>query len=48
MSIAHFDTTNSETPQEVAVPAADNNRPLQRLAMVRRLQGLSAEPWRDD
>ena len=41
MSIANFGTTNSEPPQSVSVPVADNNRPLQRLAMVRRLQGLS-------
>jgi transcriptional regulator with XRE-family HTH domain len=41
MSIANFDATNSETPRGVSLPAAENNRPLQRLAMVRRLQGLS-------
>jgi transcriptional regulator with XRE-family HTH domain len=40
MSIAHCDPTSSEPPHEVAVPAA-NGRPLQRLAMVRRLQGIS-------
>ena len=41
MSIANFDTTHPETSQEVSVPAAGDTRPLQRLAMVRRLQGLS-------
>ena len=40
MSIANSDTTNSEVPQEPAV-AASNGRLLQRLAMVRRLQGIS-------
>ena len=40
MSIAPYDTTNSEVPQPLSVPAAEE-RPLQRLAMVRRLQGLS-------
>ena len=40
MSIAPYDTTNSEVPQPLPVPAAEE-RPLQRLAMVRRLQGLS-------
>jgi transcriptional regulator with XRE-family HTH domain len=43
MSIVNIDTTNSETPQEVevSVPTGDGQRPLHRLAMVRRLQGLS-------
>ena len=40
MSIAPYDTTNSEVPQPLPVPAAEE-RPLQRLAMARRLQGLS-------
>jgi transcriptional regulator with XRE-family HTH domain len=40
MSIAHFGATNSQSPQPVAVPATDH-QPLQRLAMVRRLQGVS-------
>ena len=40
MSIAQYGTTNSEVPQSPSVPAAEE-RPLQRLAMVRRLQGLS-------
>jgi transcriptional regulator with XRE-family HTH domain len=40
MSIAHCDTTSSEAPSEVAIPAA--GRPLlQRLAMARRQQGIS-------
>lgn len=41
MSIAGYGTTNSEVPHEVSVPAAQPPRPLQRLAMVRRLQGIS-------
>lgn len=40
MSIAPYETMNSEVPQDVAVPAVDG-RPLQRLAMVRRQQGIS-------
>lgn len=40
MSIAHYDTTSAETSHKVAVLAA-GQRPLQRLAMVRRQQGLS-------
>ena len=40
MSIAHCDTANSETSHDIAVPAT-NHRPLQRLAMVRRSQGIS-------
>jgi transcriptional regulator with XRE-family HTH domain len=40
MSIADLSTANSGTSPEVTVPAA-NGRPLQRLAMVRRLQGIS-------
>ena len=40
MSIAPYGTTNSEVPQPLPVPAAEE-QPLQRLAMVRRLQGLS-------
>jgi transcriptional regulator with XRE-family HTH domain len=41
MSIADYGTTNSEPSPDVPVHAADNNRPLQRLAVVRRQQGLS-------
>jgi transcriptional regulator with XRE-family HTH domain len=41
MSIADYGTTNSEVPHEVTVPAAEGHHPLQRLAVVRRLQGLS-------
>ena len=49
MSIAQCDAANSETPNEAPVPAtgeepsaaASGQRPLQRLAMVRRLQGIS-------
>jgi transcriptional regulator with XRE-family HTH domain len=41
MSIAQFGATNSEGAPEVSFPVADDKRPLQRLAMVRRLQGLS-------
>ena len=40
MSIAHYDTANSEASHDIAVHAA-NNRPLQRLATVRRSQGIS-------
>jgi len=40
MSTTHCDTTNSGIPHEVAVPAAAS-QPLQRLAMVRRNQGIS-------
>jgi transcriptional regulator with XRE-family HTH domain len=40
MSIVNCDTTNSEPAPEVAVPVG-GERPLQRLAMVRRLQGIS-------
>ena len=40
MSTAHCDTTNSIIPHEVAVPAAAR-QPLQRLALVRRNQGIS-------
>jgi transcriptional regulator with XRE-family HTH domain len=41
MSIVQYGATNGEGSPEVSVPAADDRRPLQRLAMVRRLQGLS-------
>jgi transcriptional regulator with XRE-family HTH domain len=40
MSIANLNGTGSENSPEVTVPAA-GERPLQRLAMVRRLQGIS-------
>ncbi len=40
MSIAQCDTTNSDATPHVAVSAV-GQRPLQRLAMVRRLQGIS-------
>ncbi len=40
MSIAHYGTTNLEVAREVAIPAVDG-RPLQRVAMVRRQQGIS-------
>lgn len=40
MSTAHCDTTSSGIPHEVAVPKAAS-QPLQRLAQVRRNQGLS-------
>jgi transcriptional regulator with XRE-family HTH domain len=40
MSIGHCASTDAGLPGEVALPAADI-RPLQRLALVRRLQGIS-------
>ena len=40
MSIGNFGTTHSDVPSEVSVPPAEA-QPLQRVAMVRRLQGLS-------
>ena len=40
MSIVHCATTDVRPPREVALPAAEI-QPLQRLASVRRLQGLS-------
>jgi transcriptional regulator with XRE-family HTH domain len=40
MSTAHCDTTNSGIPHELAVPAAAS-QPLNRLALVRRNQGIS-------
>jgi transcriptional regulator with XRE-family HTH domain len=40
MSLGPCDTTGTEPPQNVSLPAADA-RPLQRLAHVRRLQGIS-------
>jgi transcriptional regulator with XRE-family HTH domain len=41
MSIANLSTTNSEPTQAVSVPTVEKDRPLQRLAMARRSQGLS-------
>ena len=40
MSTAHYDTTNPGISHEVAVPMAAA-RPIQRLALVRRNQGIS-------
>jgi transcriptional regulator with XRE-family HTH domain len=40
MSIAHCGTTDVGQPQEMTFPAA-NGKPMQRLASVRRLQGIS-------
>ena len=40
MSIAQCGTTDAGQTPEVAIPAADG-KPLQRLASVRRLQGIS-------
>ena len=40
MSIGQCDTTGAGPPQEVPVPSTDA-KPLQRVAQVRRLQGVS-------
>jgi transcriptional regulator with XRE-family HTH domain len=40
MSMAHCNTTSTAPSRAVTVPAV-NGRPLQRLALVRRLQGVS-------
>ncbi len=40
MSMVQDTSASSETPQQIATPAV-NGQPLQRLGMVRRLQGIS-------
>ena len=41
MSIAHYESTNLEASQEVAVSPAAEEQPLHRLAIARRQQGLA-------
>jgi len=40
MSIGHFEITGTGSPQNVVLPAVES-RPMQRLASVRRQQGIS-------